>query len=84
VSSRQGSSLGGIYLFDVFPFGVPLCLAVGLATYAAVQKAPSHLDGSGAEVNLRVMLVQPGEPEIIMLCLPRRVTGSRIHLECQL
>jgi len=60
---REGSSPAGVYPFNVFPFGVPLRLAVGLATYAAAQKAPSHLDGSGTEVDLRVVLVQPGESE---------------------
>ena len=57
------SSPAGIYPFDVFPFGILLHLAVGLTTYAAAQKAPTHLDGLGAEVDLQVMLVQPGEPE---------------------
>jgi len=57
------ASPAGIYPFNVFPFGVPLHLAVGLATYTAAQKAPSHLDGSGAQVDLWVILVQPGESE---------------------
>jgi len=57
----EGSSPAGIYPFDVFPFGVLLHPAVSLATYTAAQKAPSYLDSSGAEVNLQVMLVQPGE-----------------------
>ena len=43
----EGSSPAGIYPFNVSPFGVPLHLAVSLATYAAVWKAPSHLDGLG-------------------------------------
>ena len=38
-------------------------LVVGLTAYAAAQKAPSHFDGLGAEVDLWVMLVQPGDPE---------------------
>jgi len=59
----EGSCLAGIYPFDVFFFGVPLCLVVSLAAYTAAQKAPSHLDGLGVEVDLRVVLVQPGEPE---------------------
>jgi len=79
----EESSPAGIYPFDVFPFGIPLHPVVGLATYAAVQKAPSHLDGPGAEVDLWVMLVHQVNPSI-MLCLLRQVTASRIHSECQL
>jgi len=52
-----------IYSFDISPLGIPLHLAVGLAAYAAARKASSHLDGPGVEVNLQVVLVQPGEPE---------------------
>jgi len=57
----KGPSLAGISLLGVFSFGVPLCLAVGLTAYAAVWKAPSHLDGFGVEVDLQIMLVQPGD-----------------------
>ena len=59
----KGTSLAGIYSFVIFPFCIPLCLAVSLAAYAAAQKAPSHLDSPGVKVDLWVVLVQPGEPE---------------------
>jgi len=32
----EGTSPAGIYLFNVFPLDIPLCLAVNLAAYAAV------------------------------------------------
>jgi len=60
---QERTSLAGIYLFNVFPLGVSFHLAVGLAAYTALQEASGHLDGSGTEVDLQIMFVQPGEPE---------------------
>ena len=61
--SWEGVSPAGTYSFNVFPLGIPLHFAVGLAAYAAAQKASGHFDGPGAEVDFWIMLVQPGEPE---------------------
>jgi len=36
---------------------------VGLTTDAAAREASGHFDRSGAEVNLRIVFVQPGESE---------------------
>jgi len=49
--------------FTVFPLGIPFCLAISLAVYAAAWEASGHFDSSGAEVDLQIMFVQPGEPE---------------------
>jgi len=61
----EGSSPAGIYLFGVLPLCIPFCLrlAVGLTTDAAAGEASGHFDGSGMEVDLQVVLVQPGDPE---------------------
>jgi len=59
----EGSRPAGVYSLGVFPSGIPFHLAVSLTAYTTAWKAPSHLDGSGAEVDLWVMLVQPGDPE---------------------
>ena len=58
----EGASLTGIYLFSVLPLGVLFSPAVSLAAYAA-QEAPGYFDSLGTEINLQVVLVQPGEPE---------------------
>ena len=73
VSIRVGSQLGFIFYEGaspacIYPFSIlPLCilfrLAVGLTADAAVREASGHFDGSGTEVDLRIVLVQPGEPE---------------------
>jgi len=59
----EGASLAGVYPFSIPPLCVPFCLAVGLTVNTAARKASGHFDGSGAEVNLWIVLVQPGEPE---------------------
>jgi len=59
----EGASLAGVYPFSILPLCVLFCLAVGLTADTAARKASGHFDGSGAEVNLRIVLVQPGEPE---------------------
>jgi len=58
----ERTSLAGIYLFNVFPLDVSFHLVVGLAVYA-VWEASGHFDGLGTEVNLQIMLIQPGEPK---------------------
>ncbi len=58
----ERTCLTNVYLCIVFPFCIPLCLAFGLTANAA-EKASGHFDTSDAEVNLWIMLVQPGEPE---------------------
>jgi len=50
----EGASPAGIYPFSVLPLCVLFC---------PVWEAPGHFDSSCAEVNLRIVLVQPGEPE---------------------
>jgi len=59
----EGASLAGVYPFSVLPLGVPFRLSVGLTANAAAREASGHFDGSGAEVNLQIVLVQPGEPK---------------------
>jgi len=59
----EGVSLAGVYPFSVLPLCVPFRLAVGLTADTAAREASGHFDGSGAEVDLRIVLVQPGEPE---------------------
>jgi len=59
----EGASLAGVYPFGVLPSCVPFRLAVGLTADTAAQEASGHFYGSGVEVDLRIVLVQPGEPE---------------------
>jgi len=59
----EGASPAGVYLFGVLPSCVPFHLVVGLTADTAPQEASGHFYGSGAEVDLRIVLVQPGEPE---------------------
>jgi len=49
--------------FTVFPLGLPFRLVISLAFYTAAWEASGHFDGSGTEVDLQIMFVQPGEPE---------------------
>ena len=58
----EGASLAGIYPFSVLSLCISFCLAVGLTANAAVGEASGHFDGSGMEVNLQIVFVQPGEP----------------------
>jgi len=59
----EGASPAGVYPFGVLPSCVPFCLAVGLTADTAAWEASGHFYGSGAEVDLRIVLVQPGEPK---------------------
>ena len=59
----EGASPAGVYPFGVLPSCVPFRLAVGLTADTAAREASGHLYRSGAEVDLRIVLVQPGEPE---------------------
>jgi len=59
----EGAGPAGIYPFSILPLCVPFHLAVGLTADTAAWEASGHFDGSGAEVDLRIVLVQPGEPE---------------------
>ena len=59
----EGASSTGVYPFSVLPLCIPFCLAVGLTADTAAQEASGHFDGLGAEVDLRIVLVQPGETE---------------------
>jgi len=60
-SGSSGST--GIYSFGVLPLCVPFHFSVGLAADTAAWEASGHSDGSGAEVDLRIVLVQPGKAE---------------------
>jgi len=59
----EGASLTGVYPFSVLPLCIPFCFSVGLTADAAAWEASGHFDRSGVEVDLRIVLVQPGEPE---------------------
>jgi len=59
----EGASPAGVYLFSILPLCILFRLAVGLTADTAAWEASGHFDRSGAEVNLRIVLVQPGEPE---------------------
>jgi len=59
----EGASLAGVYPFGVLPFCVLFCLAVSLTADTAAREASGHFDRSGTEVDLWIVLVQPGEPE---------------------
>jgi len=59
----EGASPAGVYPFGVLPFCVPFRLAVGLTADTAAREASGHFYGLGAEVDLQIVLVQPGEPE---------------------
>jgi len=59
----EGAGLAGVYLFSILPLCVPFRIAVGLTADTAAQEASGHFDGSGMEVDLQIVLVQPGEPE---------------------
>jgi len=59
----EGASPTGAYLFGVLPPHVPFHLAVSLTANTAAWEASGHFDGSGTEVDLWIVLVQPGEPE---------------------
>ena len=59
----ERASPAGIYPFGVLPLGVLFCPAVGSTADAAAQETPGHFDGSGMEIDLWIVLVQPGEPE---------------------
>jgi len=63
----EGAGLAGVYPFSILPLCVLFRLAVGLTADTAARKASGHFDGSGAEVNLWIVLVQPGEPEYHVL-----------------
>jgi len=59
----EGASLAGVYPFGVLPSCIPFRLAVGLTADTAAREASGHFYGSGTEVDLWIVLVQPGEPE---------------------
>ena len=78
----EGASSAGVYPFGVLPSCVPFRLAVGLTANTAAWEASGHFYRSGAEVDLRVVLVQPGEPEYHAL-FTEAVTASRMRSECR-
>jgi len=59
----EGAGLAGVYLFSILPLCVPFHLVVGLTADTAAQEASVHFDRSGTEVDLQIVLVQPGEAE---------------------
>jgi len=59
----EGAGLTGVYSFSVLPLCVPFHFSVGLAADTAAREALGHFDGLGAEVDLRIVLVQPGKAE---------------------
>jgi len=63
----EGASLAGVYPFSVLPSCVPFRLAVSSTADTAAGEASGHFYGSGAEVDLWIVLVQPGEPEYYAL-----------------
>ena len=59
----EGAGPAGVYPFSILPPCILFCLAVGLTADTAAREASGHFDRSGAEVDLRIVLVQQGEPE---------------------
>jgi len=59
----EGASSTGVYSFSVLPLCIPFRFSVGLTADTAAREASGHFDGSGTEVDLRIVLVQPGEAE---------------------
>jgi len=59
----EGASSTGVYSFGVLPPCIPFCFSVSLTADTAAREASAHFDRSGAEVDLRIVLVQPGEAE---------------------
>jgi len=57
----EGASPTGVYLFGVLPLCIPFHFSVSLTPNTAAQEASGHFDKSGAEVDLWIVLVQPGE-----------------------
>ena len=55
---RAGST--SIYPLDILSFGLPFFLAFSLTANTAAGEATGHFDGSGTEVDLRVVLAEPG------------------------
>jgi len=59
----EGASSTGVYSFGVLPPCIPFRFSVGLTANTAAREASGHFEGSGAEVDLWIVLVQPGEAE---------------------
>jgi len=59
----EGASATGVYSFGVLPLCIPFRFSVGCHADTAAREASGHFDGSGAEVNLWIVLVQPGKAE---------------------
>ena len=59
----EGASSTGVYSFSVLPLCIPFRFSVGLTADTVAWEALCHFDGSGAEVDLWIVLVQPGEAE---------------------
>ena len=57
----EGASSTGVYSFGILPPCIPFCFSVSLTADTAAREASAHFDRSGAEVDLRIVLVQPGE-----------------------
>src|SRR6266545_5280064 len=56
----EWASVTGIHLVRLLLLCLVLISALSLTANTASWKAPCHLDSSGAEVDLRVVLVEPG------------------------
>ena len=59
----EGASPTGVYPFGVLPLCIPFCFSVGLTANAAAWEVSGHFDRAGMEVDLWIVLDQPGEPE---------------------
>ena len=57
----EWSSLTGVYLLNVFLLHILFFLPLSLVTNAAVWKASGVFDSSSIEVNLQIMLAEPGK-----------------------
>ena len=53
----------GINTMDIFLLGLPVFSNLSPATNAASGQAPRHFDLSFYKVNLRIMLLEPGEAQ---------------------
>jgi len=59
--SRERTSAAGVYSAGFFLFPSLFLFSLSLATGAATWEASGHFHGFGAEVDLRVVFVEPSE-----------------------
>jgi len=60
---REWACVTSVYLLRKLLLCLVFVSALGLTSNAALWEAPCHLDSSSVEVNLQVVLVEPGYPK---------------------